>query len=240
MVSEISLNTPLAEALNAVIQPKLVEVGWSTGGVDDSALSEYIILMLVNGKTQDQIAAELSGDLLNLGPDDPGAIDFSRWLFERVDSLDQQLNGGQLQSVAEASGALDGNGHGVTSMDAQIETGEQAGGGAGGGAALGQDTEMGDTPSAAAEVQMYVSATDVLVLDVGRYSKRVIALLARNRCEMDIEINGCLVNCQRPWTAPRVMPCFIGCGRNRAQSESIAIRENLQRGPESTPIEISA
>jgi hypothetical protein len=27
------------------------------GGADDSALPEYIILMLVNGKTQDQIAS---------------------------------------------------------------------------------------------------------------------------------------------------------------------------------------
>jgi hypothetical protein len=96
---EVAVNTPLAEALNAVIQPKLVEVGWSTGGVDDSALSEYIILMLVNGKTQDQIASELSGDLLQLGPDDPGAIEFSAWLFERVDALNQQLNAAQPSSA---------------------------------------------------------------------------------------------------------------------------------------------
>jgi len=94
MTVEVALNTPLAKALGSVIQPKLVEVGWSSGGVDDSALSEYIILMLVNGKTQDQIAAELSGDLLNLGPDDPGAVDFSRWLFEQVDMLHNQITGG--------------------------------------------------------------------------------------------------------------------------------------------------
>ena len=94
MTVEVALNTPLAKALGSVIQPKLVEVGWSSGGVDDSALSEYIILMLVNGKTQDQIAAELSGDLLNLGPDDPGAVDFSRWLFEQVDALHSQITRG--------------------------------------------------------------------------------------------------------------------------------------------------
>jgi hypothetical protein len=68
MAVQVTLNTPLAEALNNVVQPKLVDVGWSIGGLDDSALSEYIILMLVNGKTQDQIASELSNDLLNLGP----------------------------------------------------------------------------------------------------------------------------------------------------------------------------
>ena len=87
MAVSVALNTPLADALSNVVQPKLVEVGWSTGGLDDSALAEYIILMLVNGKTQEQISAELSNDLLNLGPDDSGAIDFSRWLFEQVEVL---------------------------------------------------------------------------------------------------------------------------------------------------------
>ncbi|KOS21117.1 Nuclear polyadenylated RNA-binding protein NAB2 [Escovopsis weberi] len=90
MSVEISLNTPLAEALNAAIQPKLVEVGWGTGGSDDSALSEYIILMLVNGKTRDQIASELSNDLLNLGPDDPGVIYFTKWLFDQISLLSSQ------------------------------------------------------------------------------------------------------------------------------------------------------
>ena len=93
MAVEVALNTPLAEALSNVVQPKLSEVGWSTGGLDDSALGEYIILMLVNGKTQEQIAAELSNDLLNLGPDDTGATDFAKWLFEQVDILNGQLNG---------------------------------------------------------------------------------------------------------------------------------------------------
>ncbi|MCJ1399261.1 hypothetical protein MMC11_002463 [Xylographa trunciseda] len=87
MAVSVALNTPLADALSNVVQPKLVEVGWSTGGLDDSALAEYIILMLVNGKTQEQISAELSNDLLNLGPDDSGAVDFSRWLFEQVEVL---------------------------------------------------------------------------------------------------------------------------------------------------------
>ncbi len=94
MPVEVTLNTPLAEALSNVVQPKLSEVGWSTGGLDDSALGEYIILMLVNGKTQEQIAAELSNDLLNLGPDDSGATDFSIWLFEQVELLNSQLSGG--------------------------------------------------------------------------------------------------------------------------------------------------
>ncbi|KAL8950447.1 MAG: hypothetical protein Q9222_003515 [Ikaeria aurantiellina] len=93
MSVEISLNTPLADALSNVVQPKLTEIGWNTGGLDDSALGEYIILMLVNGKTQDQIAAELSNDLLSLGPEDTGATDFAQWLFEQVHVLNAQLNG---------------------------------------------------------------------------------------------------------------------------------------------------
>ena len=102
MAVEVALNTPLAEALSNVVQPKLSEVGWSTGGLDDSALGEYIILMLVNGKTQEQIAAELSNDLLNLGPDDTGATDFAKWLFEQVDILHDQLNGPPAPQISQA------------------------------------------------------------------------------------------------------------------------------------------
>lgn len=105
MPVEVALNTPLAEALSTAIQPKLLEVGWGTGA-DDSALAEYIILMLANGKTQDQIAADLSGDLLGLPADDPSVHSFSRWLFEQIELLNSQLNGGQVESaipVEEAS-----------------------------------------------------------------------------------------------------------------------------------------
>ncbi|KAL8841943.1 MAG: hypothetical protein Q9170_000723 [Blastenia crenularia] len=107
MSVEVSLNTPLADALSNVVQPKLTEIGWNTGGLDDSALGEYIILMLVNGKTQDQIATELSNDLLSLGPDDTGATDFARWLFEQVHLLNTQIHGStaeQTQQVSESQG----------------------------------------------------------------------------------------------------------------------------------------
>lgn len=103
----MALNTPLAEALSEVVQPKLSEIGWNTGGLDDSALGEYIILMLVNGKTQEQIAAELSNDLLNLEPENSGAIDFSRWLFEQVELLSTRLNGA---SVSQSTAAPDAQG----------------------------------------------------------------------------------------------------------------------------------
>ncbi|KAI9819087.1 MAG: hypothetical protein M1826_001179 [Phylliscum demangeonii] len=128
---EVNLQTPLADALNRVIQPKLVDVGWSTGGADDSALSEYIILMLVNGKSQDQIAAELSGDLLNLGPDDPGAIEFARWLFDQVQTLDRELNGGPTTSDPGPAEDTDPS----PPFQASAREPDNAG--------LGQDTEMG-------------------------------------------------------------------------------------------------
>ena len=92
MAVEVQLNTPLAEALSGAVQPKLVEVGWT--GEDDTSLAEYIILMLVNGKTQEQIASELAQDLL---PDGEGTVEFAQWLFEQV--LQLQGGGGQTAAV---------------------------------------------------------------------------------------------------------------------------------------------
>lgn len=93
MAVAVTLNTPLAEALNNVVQPKLAEVGWSTGGQDDSALAEYVVLMLVNGKTREQVSAELSNDLLALEPGDTQVEEFSSWLFDQVVVLNNHLNG---------------------------------------------------------------------------------------------------------------------------------------------------
>lgn len=118
MPVEVSLNTPLADALNAAIQPKLVEAGWAGDG-NDSALAEYIILMLVNGKTQDQIAAELSGELLNLPPEDPTSHDFARWLFEQIEILNGQMNGGAPTGGDGMTGASQG-GAGAGEMDTDM------------------------------------------------------------------------------------------------------------------------
>jgi hypothetical protein len=133
----VTLETPLARALTDAIQPKLVEAGWSTGSDDDATLIEYIILMLVNGKTQEQIASELSDDLLNLGPDDPGARDFSQWLFQQVGVLNGQVNGGDGFTTEQPSIAQGG-----TTSDLQ-------------------DAEMGDA-SEASEPNVYaISSVDL-------------------------------------------------------------------------------
>lgn len=93
MSVQVLEGTPLAEALQNAVQPKLVEAGWSTGSSDDNTLAEYVVLMLVNGRNKDEIASELSNELLGLGPDDPTAAEFAQWLFDQVDALNAQLNG---------------------------------------------------------------------------------------------------------------------------------------------------
>ena len=152
MAATLQAGTPLAEQLSSIVQPKLVDIGWSSGGLDDSALAEYIILMLVNGKTQDQIASELSNDLLNLGPEDSGAQDFARWLFEQVNLLMAQANGqipdtepGQEQTQAIPS---------FTTQDSD-RRGRQQG-------EATQDAEMGDAMDTVANVDMCVFSSSVV------------------------------------------------------------------------------
>ena len=148
MAVEVQLATPLAESLQNVVQPKLVEMGWSTGGLDDSALAEYIILMLVNGKTQDQIAAELSNDLLGLGPEDSGATDFTRWLFEQVESLSGQITqNNDMANEYETSLPREGDFH-----NADI------------GQTMSQDADMDDTADNLHNGTMYVLDVYYLLL----------------------------------------------------------------------------
>ena len=138
MAVQVVGNSPLAQALQNVVQPKLVEVGW--GGVDDSTLAEYIILMLVNGKTQDQIASELSNDLLGLGPDDHGAIDFSQWLFEQVNLLNNEMNKGTQNTDSTAS-EIDNEGEEASRVNDSHDY---------------KDTDMGDNSTPQTHNSMYV------------------------------------------------------------------------------------
>jgi len=87
---QITAGSAIANALQNVIGPKLVEAGWSTDGQGDS-LTEYIILMLENRKSQDEIARDLANDLLDLGPEDQSAVEFARWLFEQIEIVSQQI-----------------------------------------------------------------------------------------------------------------------------------------------------
>lgn len=96
MPTEITLGTPLAMALHGEVASKLQEFGWAADP-SDSTMTEYIVLMLVNGKTQDEITAELAGELLGLAPDDPDVIAFAQWLFQQIDFHSARLNGNAAQ-----------------------------------------------------------------------------------------------------------------------------------------------
>ena len=94
-MASITLDTPVAEALNKSIHGRIVSEGWTQD--DDTALAEYIVLMLANGKTQEQIASELASDLL---PDAQGTEEFSQWLFDQVTQLTGGGSSAQAQSAA--------------------------------------------------------------------------------------------------------------------------------------------
>ena len=122
MLPTITQDSPLAAAIAETIQPKLVEMGWSDAG-QESALIEYIVLMLVNGKSQEQLATELSNDFLGLDEGDTQALEFSKWLFGQVEILNQQINGvssqpsgGQAPLFGQGSAQEQGFGNGDAEM----------------------------------------------------------------------------------------------------------------------------
>lgn len=119
MSVEVALGTPLAEALNVAIQGKIAELGWANPGTEGAAMSEYFVLMLANGKTESDIAGEIAGDLLGLGPDDQTAPAFAKWLFEQIGVLRAQLGTGAAPSSEAADGQKDEpmDGSADTNMD---------------------------------------------------------------------------------------------------------------------------
>ncbi|KAL2168521.1 hypothetical protein VTG60DRAFT_7194 [Thermothelomyces hinnuleus] len=124
MSVEVALGTPLAEALNVAIQGKIAELGWAGPGTEGSAMSEYFLLMLANGKTESEIAAEIAGDLLSLGPDDQTAPAFASWLFQQIGTLNAQLGSQQAQSSDATDGAKDEpmDGSQDANQDANMDT----------------------------------------------------------------------------------------------------------------------
>ncbi|KAL2126885.1 hypothetical protein VTI74DRAFT_11661 [Chaetomium olivicolor] len=120
MSVDVALGTPLGDALNMAIQGKIAELGWAGPGGEGSAMSEYFLLMLANGKTQEEIAGEIAGDLLGLGPDDQTAPAFAKWLFEELGSLSAQFASASAQSGDAADGANDDPMDGA--FDADMDT----------------------------------------------------------------------------------------------------------------------
>lgn len=137
-MADFANGSPLATALQNLVQPKLAECGWTTGG-DDTTLFEYILLMLANDKNEAQVASELSNDLLDLGPENAETQQFAHWLFEQIEALRRQLTG-------DASGddATNTNDHHMESAPAEAS-------------GHVQDTEMEGAPEPTSG-NMYVPA----------------------------------------------------------------------------------
>jgi hypothetical protein len=101
MAVDFSSGSPLAMQLQQVVQAKLADFGWTTGG-DDTTLFEYIMLMLANGKNETVVAQELSNDLLDLGPENTETHQFAQWLFETIEQLKRADNSGATQTTPPA------------------------------------------------------------------------------------------------------------------------------------------
>jgi nuclear polyadenylated RNA-binding protein NAB2 len=95
---EVVAGSELAQAIQAAVQPKLIENGW-VSEESDTTLSEYVTMMMVNGKDVQGVASELGGDLLGVGEQDGDVIDFAQWLFQEVQSMaapaQQQMSAGE-------------------------------------------------------------------------------------------------------------------------------------------------
>jgi len=110
MALDFSNDSPLAMQLQQVVQAKLAEFGWTTGG-DDTTLFEYILLMLANDKNEAQVAAELSNDLLDLGPENTETQQFAQWLFEQIERLKQSSGGGDAPVAQSIEHHVESTGH---------------------------------------------------------------------------------------------------------------------------------
>lgn len=95
-MAAIALDTPLAETLSGSIQNRIVQEGWAQD--DDTALAEYIVLMIANGKTQSQILSELQTELL---PEAQGTDVFSQWLFDEIAQVTGTGSSAPAPSISE-------------------------------------------------------------------------------------------------------------------------------------------
>lgn len=107
-----------AQQLQNAIQPKLMENGWVTDE-NDMTLAEYVTMMIVNGRDAQGVQAELGTDLLAIGDDNPEVIDFTKWLFDQVQTITQPQQ--QQAQQTENNGAHQEQAQQSTSGDAMME-----------------------------------------------------------------------------------------------------------------------
>lgn len=128
---QVEAGSALAQTIQNAAQAKLMEAGWAAEE-NDTTLSEYVTMMLVNGKDFQGVQSELGGELLGVGEDDPAVADFTRWLFEQAQSLS-----GQSDAPAQQEHDM-----GATPQEPQMQDDTQQ-------ISSMQDEQMGDAASAA-------------------------------------------------------------------------------------------
>lgn len=117
-MSSIAEESPLAEQLKLAVQAQAIERAW-TQDEDDASLAEYIVLMVANGKTEEEITSELSNELLQGAS---GVEEFASWLTDYVAKLtsgggsDDTVQGHPAQEEAPIPAAYD-NDLGETAPD---------------------------------------------------------------------------------------------------------------------------
>lgn len=122
MAPHVEAGGPLAQAIQNAAQSKLVESGW-VAEENDTTLSEYVVMMLVQGKDAEGVKQELGGDLLGVGEDDPGVAEFAQWLFQHVQSMGQE---GEQQAAASATAAAQNGAAEMQQQQQQLEQQQDA------------------------------------------------------------------------------------------------------------------
>ncbi|KAK3625047.1 oxygen-dependent protoporphyrinogen oxidase [Elasticomyces elasticus] len=116
----LEAGSPLATAIQSAAQAKLIENGWAPEE-SDTTLSEYVTMMLVNGKDEQGVRSELGGELLGVGEEDEMVAAFVGWLFGEA----RRLQGGA--GGDEAMGLDDGEGAPVTTTMIEAQQSEVVG-----------------------------------------------------------------------------------------------------------------
>ncbi|KAK4898286.1 oxygen-dependent protoporphyrinogen oxidase [Elasticomyces elasticus] len=122
----LEAGSPLATAIQSAAQAKLIENGWAPEE-SDTTLSEYVTMMLVNGKDEQGVRSELGGELLGVGEEDEMVAAFVGWLFGEARRLSAVGSGGDAGGGDEGMGMDDGEGAPVTTTTMEAQESEAAG-----------------------------------------------------------------------------------------------------------------
>ncbi|KAK5695703.1 oxygen-dependent protoporphyrinogen oxidase [Elasticomyces elasticus] len=122
----LEAGSPLATAIQSAAQAKLIDNGWAPEE-SDTTLSEYVTMMLVNGKDEQGVRSELGGELLGVGEEDEMVAAFVGWLFGEAQRISAAGSGGDAGGGDEAMGLDDGEGAPVTTTTMEAQQSEVVG-----------------------------------------------------------------------------------------------------------------